>query len=219
MAQTPFIKNSEKVVLEACVESLSEAISAEKQGATRIELCGNLSLDGVTPDKSLTKRVLESVNIPIKVMIRPRGGDFIYSPKELSIMKKSITYCRQIGIKEIVIGILKRSGDLDIAMIRELSQFAEPMSITIHKAIDHANNPLDEIGKLKDIPNIKYILTSGKQSAAVGGSSLIKRMIEASGENIKIIVAGKVTKENLSQVKSLTGASEFHGRKIVGHLS
>jgi copper homeostasis protein len=122
-----------RILLEACVDSMEAAIAAEQRGAHRLELCANLHLDGTTPDPGLIAAVLKAVKIPVKVMIRPRGGDFIYTDAEFMEMLASISKCKAFGVEEIATGILQRDHSLDIDRIRILAEAASPMYLTIHK--------------------------------------------------------------------------------------
>jgi copper homeostasis protein len=203
------------LILEACTESLVEAILAEKRGADRIELCTRLDLDGLTPGIELIQQVLENVNIPVKVMIRPRAGNFIYSEDEINQMIESIQYCKTLKIQGVVFGITDEENHLATETIEKLARLANPMEVTIHKAIDTCNNPVFEISQLLKIKSITSVLTSGKAKTALDGSDTIKEMIKIAGDQIKIIAAGKITKSNLSYIHKIIRANEYHGRKIV----
>ncbi|MBK8490070.1 MAG: copper homeostasis protein CutC [Saprospirales bacterium] len=206
-------------ILEACVDSLPQALQAQARGAHRIELCSRLDLDGLSPDHETIRAALTLLKIPTKVMIRPRPGTFIYSEEDLLEMEREILFCKETGVKEVVLGACLPSGELDIPPIRRLAELAAPMAITIHKAIDESPDPLADIEKLRPISNITHMLSSGKQATALAGAALLREMIRAAGDRFTIIVAGKVTKENLQEVYAATGAKEYHGKRIVGELS
>ena len=205
------------LVLESCVETLKEAITAEKNGASKIELCENLFLSGLTPDRRLIKEVLSKINIPLKVMIRPRGGDYLYSNSDFEKMISDIRFCREVGVPEIVTGILTKENGLDIHRLKIIGSFATPMKITIHKCIDETNDPLEEIEKLLSVPQVKSILSSGKAKTALEGKALLRKMIKSFQKRLNIIPAGKITRKNLSLVHRELGAKQYHGRKIVGY--
>lgn len=202
-----------KVVLEACVGSFIEGKIAQEKGATRIELCENLEVGGTTPSYESIKKSKE-LKIPTLVMIRPRGGDFCYSRDEIEIMKEDIKKCKEIGVAGVVFGVLTKDKKIDFDNMRELVELAKPMSITFHKAIDEIENPLDEIENLERL-GVDRILTSGKSDTALEGAELLNRMIEKCGEKLKIVVCGKVTKENIDEVKKKIPNMEYHGKKIV----
>lgn len=208
----------ETLILEACVENLRQAQLAQTQGANRLELCGRLDLGGITPNPQLIQEVIQQVNIPVKVMIRPRGGNFVYSQLEIEKIKESIVFCKTLHIPEIVTGILKEDNSLNLEIIRMLTQLASPMKVTIHKAIDETPDPILELKKLMELSFPFSILTSGKAQTAIEGKNLIKEMMQMAKGHFTIIPAGKITNHNLMQVHQLIGAKEYHGRKIVGAL-
>lgn len=201
--------------LEACVDSLESAILAEQRGAHRLELCANLHLDGTTPDPDLIRAVLAAVRIPVKVMIRPRGGDFVYSTDDFNEMLKSVEICKTLGVEEIVSGILHSDSSLDIDRIKTLTAVASPMEVTIHKCIDLVPDVFNAIEQLKRIPGISGILSSGQASTAIQGADKLREMLRACESHISLIVAGRVTQENLKELISVIGAKEYHGRRIV----
>ena len=208
----------ENIVKEACVERLDEAILAEKNGADRIELCSGLDLDGLTPHRNMIKDVIISVKIPVKVMIRPRGGNFVYHDQELDVMKDDILYCKRLNVSGIVLGTLKEDKTVDLIATRLLSDIASGLEITFHKAIDEASSILTELDRLKSIQAVTNILTSGGADSAMEGCDTIKEMVNRYKGQLTIIAAGKITEQNIVKVHELTGAEEYHGRKIVGNL-
>ena len=206
------------IVKEACVERLDEAILAEKNGADRIELCSCLDLDGLTPHRKMIQDVINSVKIPVKVMVRPRGGNFVYHDQELDIMKDDILYCKRVNVSGIVFGVLKEDKTVDLIATRFLSDIASGLEITFHKAIDEASSILTELDRLKSIQAVTNILTSGGTDSALRGSGILKEMVTRYKDQLTIIAAGKITEQNIIQVHESIGAQEYHGRKIVGDL-
>ena len=202
------------MIKEACVESFEKALEAQNNGADRIELCENLSVGGTTPSYGTVKICLEKLNIPIFPMIRARGGNFVYSKDEIEIMKEDIKVFKDLGVKGLVLGCLTSDNKIDLELTKTLVNLAYPMEITFHKAIDEISNPLDYIEDLVNI-GIKRILTSGGKATALEGKDLINDMIKKSNGRLKIVVAGKVTKENLNDLSNLISADEFHGKLIV----
>ena len=202
------------MIKEACVESFEKALEAQSNGANRIELCENLAVGGTTPSYGTVKICLEKLNIPIFPMIRARGGNFIYSKDEIEIMKEDIKIFKELGVKGVVLGCLTSDNKIDLEFTKELVDLAYPMEVTFHKAIDEIQNPLDYIDNLINI-GIKRILTSGGKVTALEGKDLINEMIKKSNGRLKIVVAGKVTKENLNGLSNLISADEFHGKLIV----
>ena len=206
------------IVKEACVERLDEAILAEKNGANRIELCSRLDLDGLTPHRNMIKDVINSVKIPVKVMIRPRAGNFVYHDHELNVMKDDILYCKRVNVSGIVFGVLKKDKTVDLIATRLLSDIATGLEITFHKAIDEVSSIFTELDRLRSIQAVTNILTSGGADSAMEGSDTLKEMVTRYKGQLTIIAAGKITEQNLIKVRQLTGAQEYHGRKIVGDL-
>ena len=202
------------MIKEACVESFEKSLEAQNNGANRIELCENLAVGGTTPSYGTVKVCLEKLNIPIFPMIRARGGNFVYSKEEIEIMKEDIKVFKDLGVKGVVLGCLTSDNKIDLELTKTLVNLAYPMEITFHKAIDEISNPLDYIDDLVDI-GIKRILTSGGKATALEGKDLINDMIKKSNGRLKIVVAGKVTKENLNELSNLISADEFHGKLIV----
>ena len=202
------------MIKEACVESFEKALEAQNNGANRIELCENLIVGGTTPSYGTVKICLEKLNISIFPMIRARGGNFIYSKDEMEIMKEDIKVFKELGVKGVVLGCLTSDNKIDLELTKELVDLAYPMEVTFHKAIDEISNPLDYIEDLVNI-GIKRILTSGGKATALEGKDLINEMIKKSNKRLKVVVAGKVTKENLNELSNLICANEFHGKLIV----
>ncbi len=206
------------MIKEACVETFGEAIRAEKQGADRIELCSDLKNDGLTPTPDLMKKTCSLLKIPVMVMIRPRPGNFVYTSAEIQIMKQHIDLAKEAGVAGVVLGLLTPGNQIDLENTKILAKYADPLPVTFHKAIDVLDNPVEGIKLLKEIKGIKRVLTSGGKATAKEGSETIRHMIREAGEDIIILVAGKVTDENIEEIQQLTGGKEFHGKKIAGQL-
>ena len=201
-------------VKEVCVESYQEAVSAVAAGATRIELCENLSCGGTTPSYGTIKKTIEKLQVPVMVMIRPRGGDFCYSTDEFEIMREDIRMCNLLGAAGVVFGVLKRDNRIDVERTAELVELAHSMPVTFHKAIDDSPDLLKSVAQLKKI-GISRILTSGGKPTAVEGAETLRKMIEMAGDQLKIVVAGKVTWENFDEIRLLIPSDEYHGRRLV----
>lgn len=206
-------------IREACIDRLESALKAEELGAEQIELCGELDLDGITPDLSLVENVLTRLGIHVKVMVRPRGGNFVYSNAEVNEMAETIESLKDKGVKEIVLGLLTDETEIDMVSTQRLARLAYPMKVTFHKAIDDLADPVEGVRQLLEIPEITGVLTSGGKSTAMEGAEAIKGMIEASNGKLRIIAAGKITTQNLVEVDQLLGADAYHGKLIVGELN
>lgn len=204
------------MIVEACVESLEDAIYAEKRGANRIELCAQLQVGGTTPGPDLIKSVTSAIDIPVLVMIRPRGGNFVYSESELDQMRMDIQNSLEAGADGFVFGTLTDENEINLDQMRILMQDVNSLPVTFHKAIDEVNDPLKAVRELKKVEGVHRILSSGQQPTAVEGAATLNEMIAEAGEDLIIVAAGKITHENLDQLINLIHTSEFHGRKIVG---
>ncbi len=205
------------MIKEACVESFYEAKKAEILGADRIELCENLHVDGTTPSLGTILTCKNYLKIPIMVMVRPRGGDFVYSDEELEIMRHDINICKKIGVHGIVLGLLNKQGFIDLENTEKLVALARPLNITFHKAIDISFDIFEAFKSLSGI-GIDRILTSGRASSAEEGKEIINELIHKSRGKIKVMAAGNITKDNLNAVSQIIKTDEFHGRRIVGSL-
>ncbi len=206
------------MICEACVESFEEARLAEERGANRIELCSDLANDGLTPSFELMQKACNELRIPVMVMARPRAGNFVYSENEVNQMKTAIDEAKIAGAAGIVLGLLTNDNQIDEKNTRLLAEYAQPLPVTFHKAIDELDDPVLGVQVLKTIPGIKRILTSGGKSTALDGKETIRKMMDVAGDQIIILVAGKVLDSNVEEISRLTGAEELHGRRIVGEL-
>lgn len=198
-----------KFILEICVESLQTALEAMLAGAGRIELCSSLSEGGITPSHGLIAKAAEKLKIPVHVIIRPRGGDFLYNSLEFEIMKADIEFCRSLGIPGIVTGILNSDGNVDVARTKELVMLASPMKVTFHRAIDMCADPFRA---LEDVirTGATRILTSGCRNKAEDGAGLIAELVRRATGRIIIMPGSGLNESNIGSIARTTGASEFH---------
>ncbi|MHD0318913.1 copper homeostasis protein CutC [Fusobacterium sp. THCT1E2] len=202
------------MIKEVCVESFSEALAAEKRGADRIELCDNLYLGGTTPSYGTIKMAMEKLSIPAFPIIRPRGGNFYYSKEEIEIMKEDIKICKSLGAKGVVLGVLTADNKVDFETLKELVDLASPMEVTFHKAVDELENPVEVIDRFVEI-GVKRILSSGTKETALEGKNILNAMIKKADNRIIILIAGKVTNDNLDEVVAAIPSTEYHGKKII----
>jgi len=203
-------------IKEACVETFEQAIAAEKNGADRIEICSSLNLDGLTPSREIVRKLIKTLNIPIKVMIRPKVGDFCYDRKEIKEMFDDIAYFRSLDVYGVVLGVLNDNNTVDINLTNKLVNAAGKLEVTFHKAIDSCDNVLEELRMIINNTGVSSILTSGGFSDAFAGHKIIKEMIKIAGKNISIIVAGSVTSNNILSLHKLIEGNQYHGKRIVG---
>ena len=198
-----------KCLLEISVETLEGAMAAERGGADRIELCGNLSVGGVTPDAEFLRAVRAQVHIPIFSMVRARPGDFVYSSAEFSGMRRSIADAKESGMDGIVLGVLTKDHRVDVERTRELVELAKPLPVTYHRAFDEAADPRQALeGVIQS--GAKRILTSGGAKSALGGTAVLAELIEAAGERIVIVPGAGISGANIREIAQRTKAREFH---------
>lgn len=200
--------NRNKPVLEISVNHPDLALEAQRCGADRIELCMVTGEGGLTPFSSLLESVGEKIKIGMHVMIRPRGGDFLYSPVEIEMMKRDILNAKKNHAAGIVIGILTREGSVDFERLNEFIQLARPMKITFHRAFDMSSDPFLSLEALIEC-GVDSVLTSGQRQTAEDGLDLIKELTKRAAGRIELIAASGV---NASNVKLLNnaGVNAFH---------
>ena len=195
------------MIIEVCAESYEYALKAEKAGANRIELCKDLHLDGLTPDYETAKRTIDSLNIPVFILIRRREGDFIYSDEEFELMKQDILKFKEMGCKGIVSGVLNDDNSIDIERTKELVELSRPLEFTFHRAFDVVSDPLKEIENLIRL-GVDRILTSGQKDKAIEGLNLLLELKRISNNGIVIMPGSGISKNNL---KNFTLFKEVHG--------
>jgi copper homeostasis protein len=198
-----------KKILEACVNSAISAIEAQKGGADRIELCENMMEGGCTPSAGTIRFARQHLHIPIMVMIRPRGADFLYSDAEFEIMKQDIISAKELGADGVVFGILKPDGTIDIGRMEILAELARPMKVTCHRAFDMTADPLKALDDLISL-GIERVLTSGQSDSALLGAGLIRKLIEHAADRIIIMPGHGIKEHNFEEAIRITGATEFH---------
>lgn len=205
-----------KYTLEVCVDSVESALAAERGGADRIELCGNLIIGGTTPSPKLFEEIKKNSNIKIHVLIRPRFGDFCYTKYEYSIMKEEVKMFRQLGADGIVIGSLKPDGTLDYHQVEGLLQERGNMSVTLHRVFDMCANPLEALEQAVQL-KIDTILTSGQKDNCLDGIEELKQLVACAKKRIDIMAGGGINAEVIKKLYWQTGLTTFHmsGKKVM----
>jgi copper homeostasis protein len=202
--------------LEICVDNVESAIEAQNAGADRIELCSSLPEGGTTPGYGTISSARNNLTIGLHVIIRPRGGDFLYSYLNYDIMRRDIESCGEYGADGVVLGILLPDGTIDIDRTAKLIELARPMSVTFHRAYDMCKDPFKG---LEDViaTGADRLLTSGQKNRVEEGVGLINQLIRQADKRIIIMPGSGINLSNITQIAVRTGAKEFHltGRKVI----
>lgn len=196
-------------ILEVCVGDTLSVVAAAQGGASRIELCAALGEGGVTPSHGLMRTARRLFNGKMHVLIRPRGGDFVYTPEEVQCMSDDIRCARECGADGVVIGALRPDGGIDIEGCKILTEAASGMSVTFHRAFDLCKNPSEA---LEDIIALgcDRVLTSGQAPSAIEGAELIAKLNHQANGRIRLLPGGGVNAHNARQILTATGCTELH---------
>ena len=199
------------VLVEACVETVDGARAAAAGGAGRIELCAGLVEGGTTPSAGAMARARERIAIPLFVIVRPRGGDYVYSDDDLAVMRHDIATASSAGADGVVIGALTCEGRVDGAIVRELVDRARPMHVTFHRAFDMTRDFAESLDALADI-GVDRVLTSGGAPTAAEGTATLASLVRQAGDRIIVMAGGGITESNAARIVRETGVREIHLR-------
>jgi len=194
--------------LEICASNYQSAVNAQQAGAHRIELCTALVVGGLTPSYGLIKQVLEILQIPVFVLIRPRRGNFTYSQDEFESMTNDIQWCKNLGCAGIVSGVLNADNTIDIERTKELVKLSKPLAFTFHRAFDCTPNPFETLETLINL-GVDRVLTSGQEASAEKGLDLLK-MLQKNANNKLIILPGSGINYNNAVSFKNSGFKEIH---------
>lgn len=194
--------------IEVCAYSLESCQNAQRAGAARVELCGGLGEGGTTPSAGLIAAVRENIQIDLYVMIRPRGGDFVYEESEIDVMRRDIAIAKSLGANGVVLGVLLPSGGVDLPRTRSLVQHAQPLGVTFHRAFDLTPDPLAALEAIIEA-GCERILTSGQKSTAPQGSELLAELVKQANGRIEIMAGGGVLAANALELAA-TGVDTLH---------
>jgi copper homeostasis protein len=197
------------MIIEIATSDFSTTKSAVDGGADRIELCANLAEGGTTPSFGTIKQCREAFKVLLYPIVRPRGGDFLYTKHEYETMLDEVRLCKQLGCEGIVTGMLNMDGTVDIVRMGELVEIAYPLGVTFHRAFDRCLDPFAAMEELISI-GCERILTSGQKATAPEGVDLIAELNKKAGERIIIMPGSGVRKENIKMLAEKTGCAEFH---------
>jgi copper homeostasis protein len=200
---------NDPIVIEVCVDSVASSVAAERGGAKRVELCGNLLEGGVTPSAGLIELVREKTSIGLQVMIRPRGGDFLYTREEFETMQRDIVAAKKLGADGVVLGILDAEGNIDIERTQQLVELARPLDVTFHRAFDMS---ADLFRSLEDLcmTGADRLLTSGGEPTAAQSAGVIAGLVDAARGRIAIMACGSINHLNAVSIIEQTGVKNIH---------
>jgi copper homeostasis protein len=200
----------QKIVFELCAESVDACLAADAGGAHRIELCTALSEGGLTPSHGLLREAVQKSGLPVHVLIRPRGGDFVYTPAEMDVIREDLKYSRSLGASGVVLGLLHSDGNVDLEQTCRLVEMAAPLEVTFNRAFDYT---VSQERALEDViaAGCGRVLTSGGEPDVVRGAESLARLVNQAAGRINVAVGGGLRLYNAAAVARATGAQHFHG--------
>ncbi len=198
-----------KYKIEICTNSVASCLEAQKGGAYRVELCAGIPEGGTTPSYGETAVARKLLNIKLNIIIRPRGGDFLYSEVEHQAMLHDIEMAKKLGVDGVVIGCLTADGEVDMTRNKELMDAAKGMNVTFHRAFDMCKDPFDSLEKIIEL-GCNTLLTSGQQPTAIEGVSLLSELVAKADGRIIIMPGSGVNENNIATLAQKTKATEFH---------
>lgn len=198
-----------KPVLEICAGDIESVYAASAGGADRVELCSALSEGGVTPSVGFIRQALRVPGLKVHVLIRPRGGDFIYTIEEVDVMVEDIRVCREVGAHGVVIGALTPDGDIDLPVCRRMMEAAAGMSVTFHRAFDLCRNTDEALDSIIEL-GCDRLLTSGQAATALEGTPSLKHLTDRAAGRLIILAGGGVSPENAIEILKKSGTNEIH---------
>ncbi|MFD2572255.1 copper homeostasis protein CutC [Spirosoma soli] len=196
------------MVVEVCAYSLDSCLTAQRAGAKRIELCGGMAEGGITPSAGLIQIARRHLTIPLFVMIRPRGGDFLYSESELAVMEADILMAKELGADGVVLGILQPDGSVDEVQTRLLVELAKPLPVTFHRAFDMTSDPAEALEAVIRTGAVR-ILTSGQRSTAEAGQLVLRQLVKQAANRIEIMAGAGVNSQN-AKALAQAGVNALH---------
>ena len=194
---------------EICANSVASCIAAQEGGADRVELCAGIPEGGTTPSFGMIRNARECIDIALNVIIRPRGGDFLYTETELREMVYDIQAAKELGADGLVFGCLRPDGSVDMAAMKVLMEAAGDTPVTFHRAFDHTSDPFKALEDIISLGCVR-ILTSGCRPTALEGAELLARLVEKAADRIIIMPGCGVREGNIAEIARLSGAREFH---------
>jgi copper homeostasis protein len=197
------------MIYEICVDSIAGVRAAKNAGADRVELCADLMEGGITPSLGMMRRARAIEGIALHVMIRPRGGDFLFDDDEFAVMQEDVKIAKAEGADGLVIGLLTAAGEVDAMRTRKLISLARPLTVTFHRAFDMALEPFRAIETLIDL-GVDRVLTSGQEPTVLDGLPLIVELIRHVGNRIIVMPGGGITSRNVERIVAAASPREIH---------
>src|SRR5262249_49100724 len=192
-----------------CVDSVAGVRAAKAAGAHRVELCGDLLEGGTTPSRGMTRRARTVAGIRLHVIIRPRGGDFLFDDDEVAVMEADIDAAKAERVDGVVIGLLAADGRIDVAHTRDLIARARPLSVTFHRAFDMTPDPFEALETLVGL-GVDRILTSGQEASVLEGLPLLTELVRRAGDRIIVMPGGGITAGNAERILAAARPREIH---------
>ena len=201
---------------EVCANSVESCLAAQRGGADRVELCAAIPEGGTTPSFGAIAYARHNLDIKLNVIVRPRGGDFLYSPIEVATLLADIDTLRPLQVDGIVTGALTADGDIDLRLMEAVMDAAQGIPVTFHRAFDRCRRPQEALEQLISL-GVKRVLTSGQQPTALEGATLLRQLVDQAAGRIIIMPGCGVRANNIAQIEAATGAKEFHtsARRVV----
>jgi copper homeostasis protein len=209
-----------RVMVEICVGDVESAIAAAAGGADRVELCADLAVGGTTPSTGTIAITSHHLSIPVHVLIRPRGGDFVYSEAELAVIRRDIGTAKAIGAAGVVFGVLRRDATIDREQTAALVALSRPLRVTFHKAFDQTHDPEEALDVLMEL-GVDRVLSSGGRPTALEGITMLAKLVERARNRIAVMAGGRLNVDSLGRVVLQSGINEIHigsaaSRTVVG---
>lgn len=199
------------ILVEGCVDSVASSLAAERGGARRLELCDAIFDGGTTPSAGMIAACKATVSIPVFVMIRPRGGGFVYSDAERDVMRRDVVVARELGADGIVIGGLRPDGIVDLALVRFLMEAAHELPVTFHRAFDLTPDLEASLESLAEA-GVQRVLTAGGASTAADGATALADLVRQAGSRLVVMAGGGIREDNVRSLVSMSGVREVHVR-------
>ena len=207
-----------KAIFEVCAFNIQSAIIAESAGAARVELCDNPVEGGTTPSYGTIRQTREKISILLYPIIRPRSGNYLYDDNEFEIIRQDILMCKELGCNGISVGVQKIDGEIDIALLKQIVEWAYPMGVTCNRAFDATPDPFKA---LEDIitAGCERVLTSGQKTAAPEAGEILHQLVQQAGDRIIIMPGAGIKSTNIEKLMQQSGAKEYHGsaRKAIAN--